>query len=1468
MIIFDELDKIANIHKKGSIEPDESDEEAIPSFEASLRGFTEAMPYEERKQSVLRLLANMKLFITSVKAKCVFISGHELFDASLADLSDREFAISSIFNGVLNVSSFLSPEHEETDVSSMTEVYLATMLLPESYIKNRFQSKADKESSHLPWSFFKEIIIHYLVKITSFWPVFSHKSYLKQKVKENILNNGILKDELPSLRWYNQYLMEIHILNNEKTFSEKEIKEREYEIRHVMEFLRNFCVYLSHISNGSPKKIATYFEKYVRVNYDTIKQFDWCDEIEVGQPTEDDVRKQCVLYFDPDSQKLVNFVHYIAAPVMNAITNEVSHYGDKLLVSSSFILDQIYKYHGKGFSWRNLEQMPELLNTNKNPELRDSLASIMEFLLQTHITTISSSIFQYKFHKQIAEEISMLSKTSEEAAAIFNFTLNESETVKRYNARLLWNYFNLMKQTKEKRQRERYCVVLERLHENQGDIYFSEEDYYRAIHEYRSALQYIDEGKISPKNLVAYLKCSLKIGMSYEYRHTFENAYMVYCQIINKLVHLRWMEESDYGLDYTMRLTHDWRVKQTVLVDKESLKYCFGKGKEDELRRHFKSGLLEDFQNNTLFSPEFSFDSNKTISSLAKNFTPEKSDLFLQLTAFEDIKFIYQAIIAKLFVIEKMESSGITQSSIDAAEAEFITLYSTTNYGEKYILAADFFSKLASVLYFKNAIVSAEPIDRILSALHIYDIDVMSLIDDYCYKVCKYDNSNHAIMVKNDISRFLSVIEFNDVKDVKTGKAEVVTFTKLYKAINKEQVNSFFKGDNERERMYDNVKGYFEYLDDFKFGDLNLKWELLVDCFERRIALTNDGKKIPCAACKYANRSMTILMKHLFGYNNNMNESRIITLLSKSSHKNLPNLRPEVLSLLAFSSEQLADIMMSCACTFEKSETQKSDTIWAESIDLLIALTNPENLSEDTRDDAIRDFKEEIKYNDRKKEFGKLNRAILYYWAACRYYDIASMHYEAVHCIWRITSVIEKFLSLLAYNKLVSLENVAFVIEENTNNKLIKLLNQLFTHASRIVSRQYDNYNSVEIHEHKWLLHFEHIDDIDLTQLTQFPSLQSIFMSIVNSKLLINTLRIDRLIKIKTEVGGQFQDDKRYEDFFNEKNKYIKQMYLWLTRNRHNRTFKSDVELNCLKAELNSSIFDSIVGVSDIRKKFFDFKGRPNMSEIHSLFYENLIKALDNSPEYFEKELFNIPNHPQSRLDLLDFIIDDSITCLCNIINTLPPHNQFSTFSNSFIATVYSDLWEWSKYYELLYNAYFYYRHFLARNVEAMDKMKRYTSNKDTLNALAEKMRAKDIVCKDDFGYRYSKLNMSLRHDVDDATIHHIYISYSAEMAIKYYRAVRSINTEGQEYKNLINTMYILDDDLRNDTCQSNLADERYLLNSNLINGMRMSMQGIYKRTRTNLIESIENYEDKYSKDPYLQFHERFADSIYTNTEY
>lgn len=1402
ILVFDELDKITKQAQKSAGQGQIDKIETSPEFDSSVKGFTDDMAYEERKQNVLRLLANMKLFIASVKAKCVFISGHELFDASLADLSDREFAISSIFNGVLNVSSFLSPEREQSDVSSMTEMYLATMLLPDDY--------------------------------------------LDKKVLNNVHDNGVLKEELPSLRWYNEYLMEIYVQNNTLLQSKDEIHERVEQICHVMEFLRCFSVYLSHVSNGSPKKISTYFEKYVKVNYDATRQFDWYDEIVVGEPSEKDARKQCVLFFTPDDQKLINFVHYIASPVMSAITNEVSNYGDKLLVSSSFMLDQIYKYHGKGFSWRNLEQMPELLNLNKNPELRDSMSSIVDFLLQTHINLVSSGVFQYKFHKQISEEISNLSKTSEEAAAMFNFTLNESETVKRYNIRLLWHYVNLAKHLDDK---NRYNTVLERIHENLGDIYYSEEDYYRAIHEYRSALQCMSIKKLNEVNLLPYLKCSLKVGMSYEYRRTFENAYMVYCGIINKLIQFQCFEEDKLGLKHIMRLTGDWRLKQPMLVDAKAYDELIKDEADLKYRSQIRYWLLENIDD-MKFKPEYSLDSDKTISGLSSNYTPLKSSFFLKLTAFEDVKYIYQAIIAKLFVIEKMEVSGITQSSIDAAEAEFITLYRATNFQEKFMMAVDFFSKLAGILYYKNIFVTASPIDNVSAALYVFDINVLAMLDDYCFKE---STTGNAVNIKDDVRRYFDILKVRKGMDINCYE------DLLTKAI----------GDNKEPFSTINIKhvqGYLKYLDNKHFGiksqpnEVNLLWKKLIECFQRRKKLAESGCRLPCNACKYANRSLLILMERMFAefdYNKSLKDSKVITLLRNTSHRHIRYLRREHLSALANTSEQLADIMLACAYTNDTNvQTDIDDTIDGKTIELMVQLTK-QTVHEIDRKKLFDEFAKNI--SDIK--LGKLDRALLYYWAACRYYEIASMYQESIHCIERIAKVIEDYLVVMLFKGRDSTIDT---------DKWVNLLSYLFTHASRTVGRQYDNFDMAEIHELKWLFHLDHADDIDLTHLTQFPNLQSVFLSLVRSKVMLH----------------QLTDNK------DKLNDYILKVYKRVAPSlRKEFTFKSEVELNRTKVMLNRIIFIELIHedfIKKYREKLKKEKNRKNFKngdnlKYHILIYEKLKEFLTSDKQYFEDKLFDNDGSVQSRLDLLDYLVFDSMVCLYEILKFLPPHNQITTFSNSFIADVYYDLWEWSKYYEMLYNLYLYYRYYCADDNNGKSKvinMFTHTNEerdnktvkkdeellKELLEKCAELMCKNNVSYKDDFGYRYNKLFMNLRHELDDETIHHIYTNYSAEMAIKYYLAARGENSEGIEYKNLIYGMYVLDDDLRNDTCQANLADERYLLNCGIISCKRKEIRNLYAESRINKMETYEHPAE--NNNPFEQQKDRYDDSPFINTEY
>lgn len=1428
IIVFDELDKVSESEKEvlsrgnGTV--------SAPEFDASVEGFTGTMGFEERKKEVLHLLANMKLFITTVKAKCVFISGHELYDASLADLSDREFAISSVFNGVLNIDSFLTPEREQNEVSSMTELYLATLLLPEDFLLDRMEDIIDK--------------------------------------------SGTLKEELPSLRWYNDYLLK-DMLDFNKEKDDEWISQREKEIQFVVEFLHHFAVYLAHISNGSPKKISTYFEKYIRTDYDTTGIYEWNDVVSVGHPVEKEVTDRCVLWFDINTQRLINFIYYTASPIMKTITNEISHFGDKLLVTSSFILDQVYKYHGKGFSWRNLEQMPELLNANKNPELRDSMSTMMEFLLQTHITRISAGINQYKFHKQMSEEITFMSMTSEEASAIFNFTLNESMTVKRYNLRLLDHYLNLAKKAPSP---PKYNHVLERIHENLGDIYYMDEDYYCAIHEYSNALNYLNDKSNDSDDIIAYLKCCLKIGMSYEYRRTYENAYMMYCRIINKLIHVRWIDESLIGLNYTWRWTEDWRLKQPLLVNNGALitnnnARCSVKwynkltdnDKEDIYARQFNTGVWEDFETDVKQQPEYSTGTDNIISSLAYNYTPEKSDIVKKLTVFEDIRYIYLAIIAKLFVIEKMELGGVSYSSIKIAEAEFLYLHSATNMNGKFMISADFFYKMAEIMYYKNGYITPfQNINSLVSALYLYGFNILGFIDDFCFAMAaknSEDDSAGAVMIKEIIYNFFNNITYDECKE----RPETYL---------KEKISGLIQDDE-----YGVIQKYLDYIPKPCWEQIDLKLDKVTLCTSRRDLFLKMGYKLPCNACHYSFRSLDILMDYLFvDENNDVKEkkskvSKILRLLYLTSRKHIRHIRQSELTILAKTVEQLGDIMLSCSSTrtMEFDEMSKAqhpyldDFDWDQDINLHDHITDNAielleylsgNIKSETERKAKLDEYTEVKLS-------RTDKSILYYWAASRFYEMASLYKEAAYCMERIMKVLQGYLKIVGSSE-HKIESAYDTIEKLFNRNRFVLINNIFKQAAKHVGMEFENQVMGEIHEYKWLFHFEHMDDADLTKLSEFSDLKSIFLIAIDTKIRV----IDYLRRFNRTLIGKVDCSNIYIN-------YISSIYNRISNPlRHDCTFKEEVQGYYMKAYINKLLLIECLGddvMAQERRRCNKYVQNSNALDLHRLFYKRLSDYLEGKGK--DLALFETSD-VKSKLNLVEFLIQDSFVCLSSILRVLTPHNHITTFSNVFMAELYDMLWEWSKYYELLYDLYLYRKYDNAFSEDTIKEIVRIVSRNNANNIeplIIQIKKCLESICsinndKDEGGYQYTRLLMSIRHDVDDATIHHLISNVAAEMSTKYYKMAKDANNEGATYKNMITVMYVLDDDLHNDTCQSNLADERYLWHSGYIDGNRDIMIRMYEDTSINRLKSFEDNKEITNRRQRIS--DRLEDSIYINSEY
>lgn len=1443
-IVFDELDKI---------DPDITDDKVesyTPEYTDSVKGFPAGIETHDRRKNVLKLLANIKLFISTANAKFIFISGRELYDAFLADLSDRDFAISSIFSGVINVDSFLSPEGGQTDVRSMAELYVANRLIP--------------------------------------------KEYLLEKEQDYALKKMVLKKEIPSLRWYYEYLMDV-----EKKKTGKQIVdiERQKDIEFVMIFLRGFAAYLSHISNGSPKKIYLYFDKYVKNDIDTYNLNDWDDEIVVGKACDSD--KQSVLFFNATQQNCINFIHYLSGPIMSTITNDLSSFGDRYLVSLSFVIDHIYKHHSRSFSWRDMEQIPELLKPSKAPELRKSVSSIMEFLLQIHISPIVIGFNEYKFHKSISEEIDYMSKISDEASALFNFTLDESLAVIHHNTMLLNHYTELATKNSKSGniENDEYKSVLARIHSVLGDLHFGDEDYYNATLEYKLSLNLNGYGEAA---LLTLIRINLKLALTYEYRKMYPNAYYVYCQLISYLVGQRNIDEKKFGLELKKENVYDWRYHRCLYtkhysdskMPERNMKYRKPTDVFDDEFQRFNIDDQEDLKDRMIYCQGI----DGIISGFSNNLTPQKANLVSKLTLFEEVRYFYQAILAKMFSLEKMVVSGITQTNIDIAEAEFNMLHRITNIEEKFIVSADFFCKLAEILYYKNSLtIRSKDLNSLEATLHFHNFDVYANLEDYLFN--SKSNIKNARTIKEDVKFFFentyAIDDCNEkhcyinLSGLKEERDIIELFNVLCENI-RDYYNHFEKNHliNEDHRIDSekNVKGYLDYCkknynDKFYKRHFDFDFDTVITCPMHRKNLNDSNLRPPCYACKYYTRSLKILLdKMIIGTMESVKyPSKSIDILRYTFKNKLRYTRVNQIVALAKSIEGLGNVMLSCA-SFNKYEDENcryEKGITPAVVQLLIDLAMCEKES-----DELNIIAKTIDNSNDIKKMTRLDKCLVYYWDAYRYYLIVSQYDDAINCLSKIMTVLVYYISILNYSKSDrentwedESETVLKIVGESYSDKQ-SLASIIFNLILRHTGFQYDNSGLMEVHELKWLLNKDDFEMIDLSKLSRYPNIRSTVL---------------RLLEINIQ-GRRYLESKKTNMNFGYDNFIINTYKIVSPSKRYITTTYEEILGYYVKIIYNGSVMKDILGCnqllyrgSDLKKKnLYDMKYPLN---VYRGLRKYLTKDIDGGYFHLIERIFKIGNDIKDKLDLLEFVIHDSLLCLTTMIKVFTPHNHFTSYSKSFIAITYNYLWEWSRYFELLHTLYDYKFYLSNGDVETADiiinkllsamKLNDKEDNEEsvrnellsTMNDIC-KLIPSESITEHKYGDLCSKLYSRLKHDLDDVAINLIFSNYSAESALNYYYMAEETSTEGDAYKDMISNLFFLNDDLNNDTCQFNLACERFLLNCDVIRKQKHKLHHLYKNSNIYVSQNYVEGPAKVWDETEQQNKNRFKRSGEINSEY
>ena len=1364
IIVFDELDKIDPEYNYET----KSVKETIPEYEKEMGGFSGGMVSRKRKHNVLKLLGNMKLFVSSAKAKFVFISGRELYDAYLADLTDREFAISSIFNGAIYVNSFFESSDSQKNIISKTEEYICRQLIPKKY---------------------------YIKK--------AKERYREDKTKI-----------IPDLQLYRVFLRE-EVFKND-------LDNYDFFMDKVILFLYQFAVYLSHISNGSPKKIALYFEKYI--DYLDVSNeknpFNICKKKYLKKT------KYC-LKFDVIAQQSIGFVHYVAYPVIQGIINRSNHYGDKLLVSASFLIDHIYKHHKGGFSRDNIEHIPELLETYRTPELRNFINSIIAFLKQTHISYISSGLYYYKFRKWISFEISYFSKISEDVSALFNFTLDESLSVKRHYYQQVDYHIKLYTQHIESNNNANstsinpYSITLIQLYKILGELHLLDDEFSDAIMKFQSGLQLIkselhigkkrlEETQFSRNHLqlmLLMIKNVLKLGLTHECQRTYNDAYAVYCELITYLIKFRYIDEKELGLSYAYRDVFDTRQRKSVIFYHEKTEKETEQNKQS-VDNKFVSivnpNLMENkFENN---NSEIAYEKidyiilgDNLITGLSKPLTPDKNAIISRLTLFEDIQFMYQTILTKLFVLEKIDLGGITQTNLDVAESEFAYMYLATNSQDKYLLAADFYRKLGAILYFKNSYIRINQASVSLN-LKLWGYDIFNDINNFCVNSKNSVNSK-GIITMEFLYDFVNCIEFNDItfdKKIKTHKSFKksiidnldVIFDRYEEQSNAAKFNKSEISSVEREKTKKILKeivssffnsDYFRLPDTFNFQDLN-------NCVEHNDCCKLKGIHIPCYACNYFSRSLNIFAKYLLkkneGYDYGLsinNESRVFDFINElnTNNQEITSQRSSYLLTLASTLRGMGDVQLSCS--------GENDTIKNDFLEFFFNMIS-----------QISNKKRETDLPYQFSSLDRIGKAILYYWTASEYFRMASSNKDTAECLRKILHVFVTYAQVKETPfDIKYLENIKKYIVE-------KAIMNIYT--------EYDNINIAEIQNIKWIFGKNILDRIDLSKLSNFPDIEELLFFYYELELLFG----------KKELCIQCYNSILLSRYRIENSMYEK-IYSLEFKAFMNMEIIKDITKKC---NLNPLAFH----VPEFSYLYFEFLDiYLNNFNLTDCDYSECIIVDENKTAY----------NSLDKMEILNFLISDSIFCLTQIIEILSS-SQVSQFTNSFIADIYHQLFNWVQLH--VYNGYMCYE--IQGNCNEPKKdyialftniMKRRAKCGNTeidsfyLNGINQVYEnAKNAIRR--YGDKLSpiKIENNLLRAIGNGNRHFLIPNYSAEMAIKYYGNAKETHTEGTSYKEMIFNMYILDDDINNANITFSLALERYNINNGQISNKSRQLKLVY----------------------------------------
>lgn len=501
IFIFDELDKVETVISNAYMH------EELDTFEKQNSKSNVQIDLRDKKQAILNIISGLKNFFTTANARFIFIAGHEMFDASLADIADRQSSISSIFTYTFNIESLLK-EREIKD-SNNNNASLSNAI--EEVLKEIMFGEGQNDSIFSLLSRYK-LVDAESVEIESE----NKKANDKESIFDILLRNKLMDSE------------NFELINGDKN----NFLDNKFMLEKLYFTLQNFIAYLTYRSNGSPKKLLKAIHEFILIKpYNLVAK----ERVIIARRyvINDEKNEKKFIYFNYHNQYRIGFLSYLYRPFLIKYGRTFKLYSDNIILSTPYLFDHLLKFHPFAFSITNLELIPEVLSTSKTITLKDHIREIINYLGSNHLRETEIDIFDYKFYSRTLNEISFLSKIFEEESAAFNFTLDESYLVKLHVNNKIKElrsiYSKFLADSDETKMQPIFSIA--HLNGTLGDLHFFDQEYDDAIVSYSDAIKPINQLDVSRMNVrdfVTLITNKLKLGLCFEKIQSFQEALAFY----------------------------------------------------------------------------------------------------------------------------------------------------------------------------------------------------------------------------------------------------------------------------------------------------------------------------------------------------------------------------------------------------------------------------------------------------------------------------------------------------------------------------------------------------------------------------------------------------------------------------------------------------------------------------------------------------------------------------------------------------------------------------------------------------------------------------------------------------------------------------------------------------------------------------------------------------------------------------